>query len=136
MVSRVKVTVYYPAIQHLFDPLGDVGEWMAATGRENSELAKRLVKVRTGILRRSIRWNRGSSALYHSRYTVYTNAYYALFVEKGTRPIITSTTPGKNMIVRPDPHSYYRTPHPRLAVRGQRAQNFMSLSAAIITQRI
>jgi len=137
MVSRVKVTVYYPQIQSLFDPTGDVWEWMGATGRENSLLAKRLAPSRTGALRKSITWNRGRvKTPLHARYTVYTPNEYAIFVEEGTRPIIFSTTPGKNMIVRPEPHSWYRSPHPRLAVRGQRGQHFMAYSAAIITSAI
>lgn len=137
MVSRVKVTVYYPQIQHLFDPTGDIWEWTGATGRENAQLAKRLAPSRTGTLRKSIRWNRGKvRAPLHTRYTVYTPIDYAWFVEEGTRPLIESTTPGKNMIVRPMPHSWYAKPHPRIVVRGQRAQHFMANSAAIITRTI
>lgn len=137
MVSRVKVTVYLPQIQHLFDPTGDVWEWTGHTARENSLLAKRLAPSRTGALRKSISWNRGRvKPPLHTRYTVYATAEHALWVEEGTRPLITSTTPGKNMIVRPRPHSWYRTPHPRLVVRGQRAQHFMANSAAIITMTI
>lgn len=137
MASRVKVTVYYNQIQSMFRETGEVWNFMRATGSQNAALAKRLAPRRTGALRKSIRWNMGRArAPFECRYTVFSSLDYALYVEEGTRPIIMSTTPGKNMIVRPRPYSWYRSPMPRLAVRGQRGQHFLEYSMQMIMTQV
>lgn len=122
---RVRVTVNQTAIQSIFMAGGDAMRTCRELGLETKEIAMAYCPVRSGEMKNSHDYIPMPVGKNKCRYSVVNDAPHALYVHEGTLMVapITSTTPGKYMILRPGPaHPYYTK---ALAVRGQGANPWM-----------
>ena len=88
MANRVRVNRV--AIQSMFLPGGPIGRAGQIVANTIEREAIRAAPRRTGALKSSIASTRSGTNQNGATYTVYSTADYALFVEEGTRPVITS----------------------------------------------
>jgi hypothetical protein len=82
--KRTTVKVHPAAIQSLYVPGGQVYKFASRVQRDVRTQARRAAPKRSGALRRSIQSDRVGTNQYGCRFSVYSFALHAKFVEEGT----------------------------------------------------
>lgn len=124
-MARIDVRVNNTAIQALFDPGGGAYDRIRAAGALAKDLAKGKVNNRTHFLSSTITY-RTRVRRYACGFDLNAAAYYAGWVNNGTRAIITPTHASYLLV----PVSRSSTSRVKRAfVRGQRGQHFLEYGA-------
>lgn len=119
--KRTTVTVHPAAIQSLYIPGGQVYRYAGRVQRDVRTQARRAAPKRSGALRRSIQSDRIGTNQFGCRFSVYSFALHARFVEEGTTAWIYPVSGG--LRVHPPYNGYPNSVQKR--VRGQEAKPFM-----------
>jgi hypothetical protein len=82
--KRTTVTVHPAAIQSLYVPGGQIYKYAGRVQRDVRTQARRAAPKRSGALRRSIQSDRIGTNQFGCRFSVYSFAPHARFVEEGT----------------------------------------------------